>query len=202
MARRLLVKITFSREHAKQQLPINKMMSHLLTSSTPFIEEIELMPMPWRRCHSQSGRPLLTVIIPFLFISWNKTPMKVDDISHKDTRVRRINSKLVSYPNISPQVWRGCWWCTPGRSPAWCGAGGQAVLRLVLWLQEAGVRQVPPPAGQHCQAQPATMTAGSWRSRHLCSQPLTGRTWWRETTRGSGPWSWSHPAARFNLIIG
>ena len=45
MARRLLVKITFSREHAKQQLPIDNMMSHLLTSSTPFIEEIELMPM-------------------------------------------------------------------------------------------------------------------------------------------------------------
>ena len=45
MARGLLVKITFSQEHAKQQLPINKMMSHLLTSSTPFIEEIELMHM-------------------------------------------------------------------------------------------------------------------------------------------------------------
>ena len=45
MARRLLVKITFSREHAKQQLSVNKMMSHLLTSSTPFIEEIELMHM-------------------------------------------------------------------------------------------------------------------------------------------------------------
>ena len=45
MARRLLVRITFSREHAKQQLPINKMMSYLLTSSTPFIEEIELMHM-------------------------------------------------------------------------------------------------------------------------------------------------------------
>ena len=45
MARRLLVKIPFSREHAKQQLSMNKMMSYLLTSSTPFIEDIELMPM-------------------------------------------------------------------------------------------------------------------------------------------------------------
>ena len=45
MARRLLVKIPFSREHAKQQLSMNKMMSYLLTSSTPFIEEIELMHM-------------------------------------------------------------------------------------------------------------------------------------------------------------
>ena len=38
-------KIPFSREHAKQQLSMNKMMSYLLTSSTPFIEEIELMHM-------------------------------------------------------------------------------------------------------------------------------------------------------------
>ena len=43
--RQLLVKIPFSREHAKQQLSMNKMMSYLLTSSTPFIEEIELMHM-------------------------------------------------------------------------------------------------------------------------------------------------------------
>ena len=49
MARWLLVKITFSRKHNKQQLTVsmNKMMSHLClrTSSTPFIEEIDLMPM-------------------------------------------------------------------------------------------------------------------------------------------------------------
>ena len=102
MARRLLVKITFSREHAKQQLSMNKMMSYLLTSSTPFIEEIELMPMAQM---SQSEWQTIadgnySVLIYFV----KKNPHESGHESHKDTRVRRINSKLVSYPNISPQV--------------------------------------------------------------------------------------------------